>query len=331
MLRGCSFFLLLFMLSTGSLYAESGTCGLGTGSLSLEAAYLYLLPSVDDTYFAIVEPSDGALIGEKQNNDFRFNSAFRVGGSYTFCNCNTAFEVYYSRLHTKTSRTVTADPGTTLGVTIGSAPFATFFQTLPGTITSHNRLLYQRLDAFFDQLVWSPGGSELNFIGGLEYAYIRLRETYNARSFIAVPHFGTSKRREKTWGIGPQLGLTYDYLIGQFSLLMPGSLRLTTFGSTSLLVSKAKTEALDVLSTGTVLNVPDRRTWRIVPAFHARLGLNYAACFCCIGASLEVGYEFHSYVRALSRELFTNTFSQAFTNFLNFDAHGLYVAVDVNF
>ncbi len=80
MLRCFKFFSLFLMLSAGALFARP--C---PGGWEVDLEYLYLFPTVDDTYFVLDAPATaGFPNGTRENNDFGFHSGFRVGGLMHF-------------------------------------------------------------------------------------------------------------------------------------------------------------------------------------------------------------------------------------------------------
>lgn len=318
--------LFLFTFLSGSLFAyiHPGPC-----EWALQAEFLYLYPSVDDTFFVI----DGGLdapTGARINNDFRFHPGFRVGGVYGV-DCNQEVQVYYTRFRETRNKSVS---GTELWATIGNPIFTEDFESFIGTATSQLDLLYQQVDALFAQRVWEQCAFNLYFQAGIEYAYLRLNEKDLYQ--VVGGATGSARRHSKLWGVGPQFGFEFDYDLCQFACWMPGKLSVTGTTRASLLASKARESELDQ-TTGAgglvVFNVQDHSTWRVIPSLHARMGLNYVLCFSCFTTSLEVGYEFTSYFRALSRLISADDVSPGttFTNYYNIDLQGLYVALGVAF
>lgn len=336
MLKFFRLFLLCFLFK-GALFAYTHPC---SGEWLIEADYLFLLPSVDDTYFVLNASQDGVFPdGTREQNDFDFQSGFRVGGAYGFCDCNRELRGYYTRLRATQSRTVNGD---FLWPTVGRPNTIVSFESFPGSASSDLDLLYQRADGFFAQKIFCCCGLDLYLQGGLEFAYIRLHEDIDYND-LEVGETGTRAqifRKSRAWGIGPQLGLELGYEICQFSCCLPSKLSVVGYASGSLLASQTRDKEFEqnvVNNTGQVVprgNTVDEHTWRIIPALHAQIGLNYEMCFSCFGASLEVGYEFNSYLRALSRldfPAFAEAISLTYTHFVNFDVQGLYVAGTITF
>lgn len=321
-------FSLLTILSVSSLFAYSPL----SGCWQFEADYLYLLPSVDDTYF-VIDGTPGVgenPIGNRINNDFGFHSGFRVGGATAFCDCTRAFRGYYTRLRAVTNKTVT---GEALFATVGH-PSLGDFDAFPGSASSHLDLLYQRWDGFLSQNVLCACNYNVNLLLGFEINYIRLFERYE---FISTDGEtageATYSHKSRNWGIGPQFGFEYNYDLCHFSFCRPGALSIVACSTVSVLATKSKIRA-DGTDDGILeLDDHDRHTWRLVPAWHARVGLNYETCFSCFNAALEIGYEFNTYARNVERVIYPDDTANglAFTNYYNFDAHGLYVGAIIGF
>lgn len=113
-------FLLIFLsVQGGWLSAYVPPC---PGQWMLEADFLYLFPSVEDTYFVIKSPNMNPVpTGERINNDFDFHPGFRVGGAYAFCQGARSIHGAYTRLCVTEKKTVSGD---FLWATLGTADFA---------------------------------------------------------------------------------------------------------------------------------------------------------------------------------------------------------------
>lgn len=312
----------IFCVSSMFAYGPMSACW------EFEADYIYWLPSVDDTYFVIQGTNADFPNGNRINNDLGFNSGFRIGGGVQLCDCDKFFRVYYTRLRATRNHTVTGD---FLFATVGRPDVVSNFEGYTGTASSHIDLLYQRVDAFFSQNVLCGCGFGVNLLAGFEYSY---RRWFDKIDYESAVNLGEVTHKSRSWGIGPQFGFELNYDICEFACgCFPGNLSFVGYSTGSILANKAKTREDDSLGGALLLDVGDRHTWRIVPAWHARVGLNYATCFSCFNAALEVGYEFHTYLRSFGRHVFPDDTADGlvFTNFHNFDAHGLYVGAIVAF
>lgn len=307
----------LAMLSVGSLLATDHPC---PGNWGASIDFLYLKPSVDDTFF-VVKASEAQEVpsGQKHNNEFGFKPGFRIGGVYALCDCNQELQVYYTRLSANHRKSVSGNflwrPGSTAAATVGFA----------GGAESNLHTLYQRVDANFAQQTYSCCGLDVYLQLGLEFASFHLKERHNY-TLTGNGSF-SNHQQSKSCGLGPQLGMALEYELCDCSEYLPGSWSITGLASGSLLASQNK-----LRNQQTGLNLRDQNTWRLVPALHARIGLNYATTIDCYEANLEVGYEFNSYLRGLTRNGFPNSLANLNpVGHYNYDLQGLYVSASVQF
>jgi hypothetical protein len=344
MLKRAKLFSALFCLFCSSLYANCSPCfntcepNCCKGEWLFRGEFLYFLPSFDDTYFVIQSDIDIALLdidllGTRLNNDFSFHPGYRIGAAYAFGNCSGAIEAYYT--HLSANQSLTVNDGF-LFATVGTSFYANVFGNYSGLASSHLDFSYERVDGFYRYPFWHTVCTDFNALFGVEYAYMDLKENFtNFEPGIAS---GVLDRQATTWGIGPQFGFNFDYLLWK-TCRIPGNLSFSVNTSGSLLVSKNNMNifnSLQVLFNGEsnsiLLDVSDENTWRIIPAWHLRAALNYGACFSCWKGSLEIGYEFTSYFRSLTRYAFaTSANGLTFTDYFNFSLQGLYLAAEVAF
>lgn len=323
------FLVFLLLVFTTPTYAYIHPCPGGWG---IDAEFIYLLPSIDDTYFVIDAPVAKNLpTGKRKNNDLGFHPGFRIEGVYAFCECDRELRASYTRLRARETETIF---GNFLWATVGGPNFVSNFADYTGSASSDIDILYQRVDGFLTQKMWQCCGLEFYLYGGIEYAFIRVREDIEYRRTLGEGDtFGDVNQRSKAWGVGPQYGVEFDYNLCNLCWCYPGTLSIEGFVTGSLLVSQTRIDASNETSVAFGIDVQDHTTWRIIPAWHARVGLNYGTCFSCFGASIEVGYEFNTYIRAVNWQAFTDSTGrgQCFTAYKNFDSHGLYVNAGVTF
>lgn len=320
---------MLMTACVGSLAADINPA---TGQWRITAEYLYLLPTVDDTFFVIDSPvTTDFPNGSRKNNDFNFKSGWRLGGGYTFCE-NSELQVMYTNLNASQSKTVTGD---FLWGTAGNATLVSNFENYAGSASSSLSNKYQRLDVLYAQELFSCGGLDFAVQFGLEAAELRLNEgyTYTALLAEAPALVGIADLHSKTKGIGPQIGFSIDYELYRGDDCCPGVLSLNVVTGGSLLAADTKNSVFSTVDDDIVLDVSDSKSWRVIPALHASIGLNYDMAFDCVDASFGIGYEFSSYLRGLSRVSFPDDVAEglSYNNYYNFDLQGLYVSGSVKF
>lgn len=313
-------------LAMGSLCADSQP---GPGGLEVSADFLYLMPTFDDTYFVINSPAGSTFPnGSRLNNDFDFKPGFRVGVAGGFGNGCTDFAITYTRLSGNQNRSVS---GTNLSATIGRADVAGGFDNYAGTAGSQLHLIHHRVDALVGQKVINCYGVDLSVQFGLEYAFLRLNEANNYE--VTGGATAAINQKSRTWGVGPELGFTLNYLLMQDTPACPGTLTFKALSSGSLLTGETETSQNNTLTGATLLDVTDQTTWRLMPAIHARIGFNYNTFLCDMETSLEIGYEFNSYLRGLSRTIYPDDVADGLSKnvYSNFDLQGLYISAGFNF
>lgn len=297
----------------------------------ISGSFLYLLPTLDDTYF-VMDSGITTIFpnGKRLNNDFGFNPGFQVGAEYACCDTLREVQAFYSHLSASQHRTVT---GTHLWATLGCPNLTRNFENYNGTASSNLDLLYHNLELNLSQEVWGCSSLYINVQPGVEYAYLRLEEDYNYNA--GVGGVGTIDQKSRTWGVGPKMGVSMDYSLYQGSLTCSSTqaFALTSRFSGSILMGRGKTRNSQILTTINELRTFDEHTWRTIPALHANVGLSYLVYTSWVGISLTVGYEFNTYVRALAKTVFPDIAADGlcFTNYYNFDIQGLYVTGALSF
>lgn len=345
MLKTSKLFFLFMFACVGSLAANQGYMDgwmgdgcCNNGEWRLIGEYLYMTTSVGDSYYVVEAPESSDFpIGKRQSQCCDFHSGYRVGAGYSFCECaRDVFVTYTSFDFNKNKRS----SGEFLWGTIGSSTFLESFSNYSGIAAYHQKVKYQRIDAIFSQGIFDCCGLNVKVGVGLEAVNLKLNERvrYEKTGTTGVAH-----RHSKTDGIGPEIGFAFNYALCNLPCFCyNGHLSLNVMTAGSLLAAESKAKSGDSIgsaaassssSEGFGTGIRDKRCCRIIPAFHTRAGLNYEVCFECLDASVEVGYEFNSYIRARSRNHFAGTGGTAlsFNTYDDFDLQGLYVALNLKF
>lgn len=300
-----------------------------TNNWEVSAEFLYLMPTADDTYFVLDAnvSSTTAPNGKILNNNFSFSPGFRVGAGYDLAN-TSAFELSYTWLQATQNRTVT---GSFLWATVGAPDFASTFENYAGSASSNLNSLYESLEARFTHNLWHCNDVDIELIGGIESAYMRLSENYTYQ--ISGGALGTVYRKGTTWGVGPQVGFGLDYVVLRSSCNPSNVLSLVAVTSGSLLTGESRSNQRNVNAGVTLINTNYETTWRVFPAFHAKLGVNYDTKISNFNTSFGIGYEFNSYIRSLLRPQYYDDVveAQSYNVYDNYDNQGLYVSANLRF
>lgn len=298
------------------------------GNLEISGDFLYFMPTVDDTYFVTNSPITSTFPnGTRTNNNFEFSPGFRAGIGYGFCN-SRALELSYSWLGTTQNKTIN---GSFLWATIGRPDFTSVFENYSGSASSSLSTLYQNFEATFIQQTAKLCGLNVNLQAGIEAAYLRLQETLSYHITGSV--LGTIDQKSRTWGVGPQFGFDLDYEITHFGCRYPSSLSFFAGASGSILTGETKTNENNVLAGALLLNTIEKNAWRVFPAFHANVGFNYDIAICGWDTSFQIGYEFNTYLRGLSRVEYPDDVADglSYNSYNNYDVQGLFVSAAVRF
>ena len=294
---------------------------------AFSAGWLFLKPTLDNTYFALNSGSSTTFPnGTRINNELDYQSAFRVGAAYEFCDSKRVLQVNYTSLDASQSETVAGD---FLWATLGRADFASAFENYAGTASSSLDLSYQRIDASFSQ-PWPVYKDNVYFRYGVEYANLDLREDY---TYVSAGTTGTIAQESNTVGVGPEFGVGIDHALVPSNSWMPGALSMNMVTTASLLVGQSNGHVNNFLGVTPLLDVVDDNASRLIPALHARIDLNYDVCIGNCQTTLTIGYEFHSYIRALTRVAFPDDVADGLStnHYDNFDLHGLFASATVGF
>lgn len=326
MLKKWRYISTLFAINSGLLFADP--CCDAPATFEVFGEFLYLMPTVDDTYFAIVSPvtSAGNPNGTRVNNNFDFYPGFRVGAVVSPCSNDKEWQTVFTRLRATQNRTVN---GSFLWATLGRADFASAYENYTGSATSNLDSLYEALEVRFAQNLWNCRGFDVQIRVGVEAAYLRFQENYTYSITDGIT--GTIHDTSRTWGVGPQFGLALNYEL--FNWGCNNHFGFFAAGAGSLLTGETKTNETNISNAVSLLNTTDQDAWRIIPALHAKFGVNYDFSLCNLDASIGLGYEFNSYIRGSSRVIYPDDIADSLSSnqYFNFDNQGLYVSATVLF
>ena len=292
-------------------------------TFAIDASYLYLKPSLNDTYFVITGTAAGSPNGTLYANDPSYGSAFRIGAAYTNGLTGRKLMVSYSQLASSSVKQVS---GSNLWAARGSADLLANFENYTGSATSDIDLKYRRADLLMSEPVtWL--GSDLSFLYGIEYASMNWDETETYARAVT----GVSTSSAKFNGVGPQIGFSLSYKpFADLSPFMSG-FSIDTKATGSLLLATSSSSISDVFNGTNIGNVQTDPTVRVIPVMHARLGLAYSYGWDQLTTTMKAGYEYNSYINGLQRLGNHDDVAdgQYTTRYNNFDLSGFYATLGV--
>jgi hypothetical protein len=273
-------------------------------SFGVDALYLKAVTSGARAYRANV-------LGGLSELDNDWNWGFRAEAAYQY---GTGNDVSVSWMHYNDS----AQQSDLVGLLITSvAPLA--LSVLPTTVNVQNRL--DQVNAVLGQHVDASVTNKVRFYAGMQYASIEHNTTnyYGSGAIPGVFAFSAATRYDDNdfTGFGPVLGIDYSYYVSpQISLIADGATALL-YGTTRLTSGFVYSPANAVLGT----NYASKKT--TVPAFEAKLAVNYAHAMPQGSLNLQGGYRVVDYFNALqSRALPTSPVTTA-----DYTLYGPYVGL----
>ena len=262
-------------------------------SVSMEASYLYVLPTLSDTYYASIGGT-ASPNGTLYANDPDYDSAFRIGAAYTSGHSGRKLNASFTYLDSSSSDQLS---GSQLWAARGSADLLSNFENYTGTATSSIDLKYRNVDVLMSEPVnW--GGVESNFLYGIEYAHMSWdeTETYSRTGVTSI-----SRSTAKFNGVGPQIGfnLSYKPFAGLNSLV--SGFAIETMASGSLLLATSSSSLADTQNGTNIGAVQTDDTERVIPTLHGRIGLSYNYDSGPYHTTFGGGYESSIYINGLQR------------------------------
>lgn len=178
--------------------------------------------------------------------------------------------------------------------------------TYNGTAKMRHHYLYYGADATLNRPLFDDCFDNLTLLFGLHYAYVKFKQKFTSAGTFQGETVLTShndfRLKSSFWGIGPEVGVDYNYLLPCFRAC--GDFGVNANFRGMLLASLNDAKVSDVTNrTGPVgVNVKNKHAiLRLNPAFHAQLGVNYAYCGDCFNTFFEVGYEFNWYSKCINK------------------------------
>ena len=295
------------------------------------AEYLYWRPDFDKSSFVIVQDNPAATTtvgGDFKNNDFGFNSGFRLEGAWAF-DRSGELHLRYARLQTDSTKTISG-PG--LVQTQGTIPPQSL-TPYTGFARSDLDVRFQNVELLYSSRILDRCSSNLDFyvFAGLQYFDIKREERYQYQQTVAPFASSIISRSDNFYGIGPELGFELAYPLHLcFCGFNNRDFTIVGQASGSLLAHHSDFSYNDTSFGVTFENVRDENVWRVIPALNARIGLLYSACW-CLDFDLEIGYEFSSYLRSNTVLESPAGFGIFASGYTNTNLQGLYLSLGVAF
>lgn len=308
----------------------------------LTATVLFLKPNVDDSHFVLDSTSNifGTSHypkGKRHQNTPSITPAFRLEGLFAICPNTSSLDVRFTYLCTRATASVSGD---FLYDTNGYPGFGS--QDTPlyaGTARSKNIYKYYAGDLNYSRNLSAFCPDDFTFVIGLHIAYIKFNEhTTSSGSFStdsgAKPLLNNLHRNSHFLGVGPQIGLDYQY-----NLCDPcssfGAWALNARARGFLLCGNTKSKLTYVtLRTGpSGVGVKNANLWRVIPGASTDLGINYTFNCSCYTTNIEIGYEFAWYHNCVNKitGLDTAFAGDTIDVFNSFSFHGPYLRVSTSF
>jgi hypothetical protein len=307
--------------------------------VTVEAEWIYFSPASETSYYAMTAAVTSPFLVESReaNRLDDFYSGYRVSAAYNF-ECDNFAVVTWTDLRAQHNAKISVD-----------APIAIFPILVPPSLIGSDTIFgdfasdqihfhYSALEVIFGQKLISFMGINLTGLGGIHYA--RLNSKENFFYSITDPSIATflGENRSTFWGIGPELGLTFDKRIGCGFYICATATSAFLIGHP---LDKSFTASLNDEGVSIAFSdITNQRPWRVVPYTDIRIGVNYTLnsffSFCnlhCLSGNLEIGYEVPVYFNGLSNIRTDNNVQLgiSFDDYRNVIMHGLFALLALSF
>lgn len=268
---------------------------------SIGAEYLYWLPEVGAADFVVKSRSAVTAIGTIETNNPRFQSGFRVEGAFGL-NCDVDIHGRYAWFLGSKRRTIN---GNLLYEFEGEVQNG-FDGAIAGFSYNKYYLSFQRAELLASTKILD-GLSCSNFylFAGLQFYSAKLQKHYNYTRITPLSIINVNQSN-RNFAVGPESGFEFDvplkYLMRRCGCR---EINLSFVGqvSGSILAQQERVHLFfgNQVTRVVFYDLSTNHTWRVIPAWDARLGLAYEGSACSKDYKIEIGYEFLSYVNALKK------------------------------
>lgn len=328
------------------------------GGFEAIGEFLYIRPHLCDLNYVIVDNTQltastvGAAlpVGKQYGVCPDYTPAFRVGVGYVYNDgCNDLTVTYAALWQSETKSVAATDQGGIwmtfghpryLNARLNNASFSGSTAAIDARAESKLKVNYNAIDAVAASRRMDGCNLWIRRFVGLRWADIKVREAVEYRGTtlgtLTDSQFATAQHevldRAHVWGIGPRFGadLRWDLICG---------FGIGAHAGASILVGEsgehiAQHSVVAPVGSGVAvdqgLNVLDHTHCHLFPELDARLGVNYLwCCGSCFSLFVEVGYEFESYINAISRTRFNDQAGTSHTACESFNLDGIYLHVKI--
>lgn len=185
--------------------------------------------------------------------------------------------------------------------------------TYSGTAKMRHHYHYYSADATLNRPLFDDCYDNLTLLFGLHYTYLKFREKFLSTGIALIPAFARGpidisnlinyyRLKSSFWGIGPEIGIDYNYLFPCFRACGDFGLNANIRGILLASSNDASVQAVSIRTGPVGVNVKNKDAiLRLNPACLAQLGFNYAYCGESYNAFFEVGYEFNWYSKCINK------------------------------
>jgi hypothetical protein len=306
--------LLALSLLAGALIAneyeqETGGCFCED---QFRATLLFFKPTIDQNSYVITSDNNrfGGEIypnGKRHLIHSKYKPGYRLEALTPLCGCpnnllNLRFTDFQAHYSSTTSGPFLFD---TFGYP-GHGAQSPEDTSYAGTAKLSHNFKYYAGDLTINRPLFASNCDNFTFLLGIHTAYIRFKEHFRSfGTFVSTTPLAVSNDlhlKSTFWGIGPEVGVDYNYVIPCFCKYGIFALNANVRGI--LLASVNKAEIHDITNrTGPVgVNLKNNNSiLRLNPACNAQLAFNFSCSLCNFNTFFEFGYEFVWYGKCINK------------------------------
>lgn len=271
---------------------------------------LYLKPDIDDTHYVISSFDNtfqGSVFpkGKRHQNTTTFTPGYRIEGIFDLCRDTSELDLRFTYFNAHAKDSVSGD---FLYESNGFPGFgAQIIGVYAGKAKSKNAYTFYAGDLVYKRSLPCFSHESFKFIAGLHYAFIQFKEhTNNSGIFfnhdVPTQLSNDLHRDSRFYGIGPQIGLDYHYLLSNpHEESETWSINAKARGY--LLCGNIKSDLKYVtLRTGPGgVGIHNESTWRMIPSAAFECCICYMLECNCFSITVNFGYELMWYSKCVNK------------------------------